>query len=187
MIRVAAIALCLPVLFCTGCARTRTMPSHSSIAPRPPIGLHPPQAPGPLITNPSAMPDQMSIGRQFAASRDVPPAIPFLESLSGPQKPPPVGPVYPQYYYVRPEHTPTGYLEGHYGRIDNYTPGRHTSGGYVPGHYRGDGSYTRPEHTSTGYLPGHYRAEPLPFGRSMGVNTSPVATRPTGSFRPYGR
>jgi hypothetical protein len=76
------------------------------------------------------------------------------------------GPVYSQYYYVRPEHTPRGYIEGRYGRVDNYTPGMHAPHGYVPGNYRGDGAlyYTRPEHTSTGYIPGHYRAEPIPFG-----------------------
>ena len=95
------------------------------------------------------------------------------------------GPIYPQYYYVRPEHTSTGYLEGRYGRIDNFTPGEHTSTGYIPGHYRGDGNYTRPEHTSTGYIPGHYRAELQPNAASMiGAPKSPAATTPSGSFRP---
>lgn len=68
----------------------------------------------------------------------------------------------PQPYYVRGEHTSTGYTPGEYGRLDNYTPGRHTSTGYTPGHYRGDGNYTRGEYTSRGYIPGHYRAEALP-------------------------
>ena len=71
-------------------------------------------------------------------------------------------PIYPQTYYVRPEHTSKGYIEGRYGRIENFTPGEHTSTEYIPGHYRGDGLYTRPEHTPPGYIPGHYRAVPQP-------------------------
>lgn len=71
-------------------------------------------------------------------------------------------PIYPQTYYVRPEHTSTGYIEGRYGRIDNFTPGEHTSTEYIQGHYRGDGTYTLPEHTPSGYIPGHYRAVPQP-------------------------
>ncbi len=94
------------------------------------------------------------------------------------------GPIYSQSYYVRPEHTSTGYIEGRYGRTDNYTPGEHTSTGYIPGNYRGDGNYTRPEHTSTGYIPGHYRADPQPDARTMmGASPTPAVS----TFRPYGR
>lgn len=97
---------------------------------------------------------------------------------------PNAGPIYSQSYYVRPEHTSTGYIEGRYGRTDHYTPGEHTSTGYIPGNYRGDGNYTRPEHTSTGYIPGHYRADLQPDARTMiGVQNTPAVS----SFRPYGR
>ena len=83
-------------------------------------------------------------------------------------------PIYPQTYYVQPEHTSTGYIEGRYGRIENFTPGEHTSNEYVPGHYRGDGQYTHPEHTPRGYVPGHYRAVPQPGNPAsqIGVNRS---------------
>jgi hypothetical protein len=83
-------------------------------------------------------------------------------------------PIYPQPYYVQPEHTSTGYIEGRYGRTDNFTPGEHTSREYVPGNYRGDGQYTHPEHTPRGYIPGHYRAVPQPGNPAsqIGVNRS---------------
>ena len=86
-----------------------------------------------------------------------------------------VGPVSPQYYYVRPEQDPSllgrsapmGLSPGRYGRIDNFTPGEQTPHGYEPGHYRGEGVYTRPEYTPHGFSPGNWRAEPLPSGRAL--------------------
>lgn len=147
------------------------LPPKPTIYLRTPNGLVPTSSDEAMATR-SAMFERMYVG-----ARDVPPPIPFLKSLSGPQRPPLATPIYPQYYYVRPEHTPTGYIEGRYGRIDNFTPGEHSSTGYTPGHYRADGNYTRPEHTSTGYIPGHYRAEPQPN----------PATSPPPAFRPYGR
>jgi hypothetical protein len=132
--------------------------------------------------------ERSSAGNGFNGSARALPRIPVLEHLSGPQR---AGggltPVTPQYYYVRPEHTSSGYIEGRYGRIDNYTPGEHTSRGYIEGHYRGDGAYnyTRPEHASTGYIPGHYRAEPVPFGQATGaVRTAPAQAAPPSFIRP---
>ncbi len=123
----------------------------------------------------------------YAESNDALPRTPVLDALSQPKVPvEQFGPVNPQYYYVRPEHTSTGYIEGHYGQVDNFMPGEHTSRGYMAGHYRGDGAqhYTRPEHTSGGYIEGHYRAEPVPFGQPFGTVPMLPAATPPPSFDP---
>lgn len=116
-------------------------------------------------------------GTRWRSGEGLPEAVRLRYSRPVGLGPPPIDkakaePIYPQTYYVRPEHTSTGYIEGRYGRIDNFTPGEHTSTEYLPGHYRGDGLYTRPEHTPGGYVPGHYRAVPQPGNPAsrIGVN-----------------
>jgi hypothetical protein len=118
----------------------------------------------------------------FAGTQDLPAAGSWAESIDRPVCVERAGPVYPRNYYVRGEHAPTGYIEGHYRRTDNYTRGEHTATGYVPAHYRGSGGHTRGEHTPTGYLRGHYRAEPLPFGRPAGAVAAPAYHRPPSPF-----
>jgi hypothetical protein len=179
LIRISLVVIVLSFLFGTACAKPWTPPRDRTPPPPTIIYLRTPQGLVPMNSKEAAALDQTSFERQFAGGRDVPPPLSVTQSLSGSQAPPLAAPIQPQYYYVRPEHTSTGYIEGHYGRIDNYTPGEHTSTGYIEGHYRGDGLYTQPEHTSTGYIPGHYRAETLPNGSSM------IGVQPSTAPPPY--
>lgn len=65
-------------------------------------------------------------------------------------------------YYIRGEHTSTGYIRGSYLREGDYIRGEQTPAGYIPGNYRGESdNYIRGEHTSQGYIRGNYRSEPL--------------------------
>ena len=165
MIRVGAIAFCQVIVLCIGCAQPWPMPTSASAPLKPRIYRH---TDGEVVSGNSKQAEVFGAPvslREYAGGRDVPPPMAVTQSLSGSQRPAMAEPIYPQYYYVRPEHTSTGYIEGRYGRVGNYTPGQHTSTGYIPGNYRGDGNYTRPQHTSTGYIPGHYRAVPQPSPR----------------------
>jgi len=83
-------------------------------------------------------------------------------------------------YYIRGEHTSTGYTPGSYQRQSNYTRGEWTSAGYVPGNYRGESdNYIRGEWTSAGYVRGNYRSE-LMFPQPATLTTLP----PSGSQSP---
>ena len=209
--RLAKFGLTLSCLLCTtACLKPWTPPPCQSPVPRPTIMVHTPHGWQPMSADdakayvcpePTTQPAALSAYIPFDS--DLPPfaddpsmtclgepfrQIPALHALSGPADiSTRLYSVSPQYYYVRGEHTSTGYIPAQYGRIDNYTPGQHTSEVHIPGHYRADGLYTRPEHTSTGYIPGHYRAELLPFGQPVGqVQMAPAATIPMTFNRPLG-
>ncbi|HKQ46876.1 MAG TPA: hypothetical protein VJZ71_02265 [Phycisphaerae bacterium] len=135
-----------------------------SIPDRPVIYVR--TADGGLVPEQQAGDDDLRDSR-WRSGEGLPEAVRLRYSRPVGKGPPPIDrttaePIYPQTYYVRPEHTSTGYIEGRYGRTGDFTPGEHTSREYIPGHYRGDGTYTRPEHTPSGYIPGHYRAVPQP-------------------------
>ena len=81
-------------------------------------------------------------------------------------------------YYIRGEHTSTGYIPGSYLREGNYTRGEWTPGGYVPGNYRGESdNYIRGEWTSAGYVRGNYRSEPM-FQQPATLGTLPSSSNP---------
>lgn len=83
-------------------------------------------------------------------------------------------------YYIRGEHTSTGYVPGSYLRESNYIRGEWTPAGYVPGNYRAESdNYIRGEWTSAGYVRGNYRSEPL-FQQPATLTTLP----PSGSQSP---
>lgn len=124
-------------------------------------------------------------GRYTGTSRELIP-VEWAEALSRPgTSQGGAAPLRAEPYYVQGEHTPAGYVRGHYRREGDYTRGEHTPYGYIRGDYRGDGNYTRGEFTPAGYMRGHYRAEPQPFGLPYGgVQTSP--TPPPTYSRPIG-
>lgn len=109
------------------------------------------------------VPENAPEALRLRATRPVEVGRPHVEQM---------GPITPQYYYTRGEHTPQGYVPGHYRREGDYIRGEWTPQGYVPGSYRGSGNYVRPEYTPRGYVPGHYRSEPLPFGYPPGRTTA---------------
>jgi hypothetical protein len=162
MMRHGANASCLVILLGAGCMQPWPMPTTAATPLRPRIYHHNSREVVPATSNQAAAVKPSTSLRFYDGGPDFSPPMTATRSLSGSQRPAVAEPTYPQYYYVRPEHTATGYTAGSYGRIDNYTPGQHTSTGYIPGNYRGDGNYTRPLHTSTGYIPGHYRSVPQP-------------------------
>lgn len=91
-------------------------------------------------------------------------ALSWAGGLDGPARPVESPDVARQRYYVRPEHTSTGYVRGHYRREGDFIRGEHTPGGYVPGSYLGSGDYVRGQHTPSGYIRGHYRSVAQPSG-----------------------
>ena len=181
MTRTACSLLFVACLFCA-CAERHTPNAgvRYSIPPKPTIYVR--TADGGLVPEPAeAQDDQRDFGASNNSRADIfnldhsrwrsgeglPEAVRLRYSRPVSMGSPPIDasnaePIYPRIYYVRPEHTSTGYIEGRYGRIENFTPGEHTSTEYIPSHYRGDGLYTRPEHTPPGYVSGHYRAVPQP-------------------------